>query len=336
MLDRQIQLDKLSHAFSWLSTDISLKNKISLTDINKVMEDVIMPVIGATYKYNLKNLNVEKYNHPAIDLGDPLKQFAVQVTSDGSKSKMEDTVDMFIKHNLDQTYKTLWFLVISNDPKVNYQRQGFNLKVMNLGDLLQGIANLPQVELDAVYNYCTANLSYYMNGNNPSLLAAKTAMSSDPAISIQGFLTANNIDLNDGYTTATEADIRNILIDLKNILASLNNDERWFIYHVMEYSMTYEDKPETCMAPFDAINQKVGQQNLQYLFSVVNSVDSKRLGRYEENHWKMDGPGYMVYFRKGKYEEFDYFAGITQYLKFYNKKALLEEVIVKCDFSIIT
>jgi hypothetical protein len=76
--------------FSIFVTQIKGHKAMGNTDINRVAEDVLIPVFKEVYGYqNLKNLNQGNNNYPAIDLGDEIAKVAIQVTatSDGKKSR---------------------------------------------------------------------------------------------------------------------------------------------------------------------------------------------------------------------------------------------------------
>ncbi|WP_214575133.1 SMEK domain-containing protein [Enterobacter roggenkampii] len=70
MLNRQVQNNNITFAFSLLSTVITFNSKQGLFDINKTLESVLIQILNKTYNLSLNNLNIEKHNHPAVDLGD--------------------------------------------------------------------------------------------------------------------------------------------------------------------------------------------------------------------------------------------------------------------------
>ena len=95
-----------------------LKHKISgrviasLSDINVVSEDFFAEFLNELQGLHLKNVNREKANHPAIDLADPDKRIAFQITSTKAANKIQRTIDKFVEHSLDSDYDDLYILIL--------------------------------------------------------------------------------------------------------------------------------------------------------------------------------------------------------------------------------
>ena len=67
------------------------------TDINKVSETVLIPLLSEVYNFkNLKNLNSMNANYPGVDLGDEKSRIAIQVTSTPDSTKIKHTLVKFI------------------------------------------------------------------------------------------------------------------------------------------------------------------------------------------------------------------------------------------------
>jgi hypothetical protein len=62
----------------------------------------------------LVNINNNDFNKAAIDLGDSSARLAVQVTSQRNKTKIQKTLDKFVKHGLADDYDTLKVLIIGD------------------------------------------------------------------------------------------------------------------------------------------------------------------------------------------------------------------------------
>jgi hypothetical protein len=69
-------------------------------DINKWAEKLLIPILNEVYNYNLKNLEIEKKNTAAIDLGEKDKKIAYQVTIDTSVEKIRDTIFKYYRYPL--------------------------------------------------------------------------------------------------------------------------------------------------------------------------------------------------------------------------------------------
>lgn len=337
MLERKNQNEQLTHALATLSTNITFSSKQSMLDTNRVMETILPTLLNQLYHYALVDLNIITHNHPAIDLGDDFKRLAVQITSDGSKSKMVSTLDKFKEHGLDNDYDTIWFLIISNAQKCSFSRQGYNIEIKNLADIARDICQLPQAQFEPIYAFCKKQFRTYFQENSISVLAPVVVPSNDPARTITNFLTANDlVDLSTWQTNATHADIRNDLIALKEQLSELNDDQRWFIFQVMKWSMANQNMPEYCMVPLSVIESGKDSAARKIVRTTVESLESIRMAYYVEESRELNCHAFSVHFVKKEHiEEFDYFAAIATFLNKTEQTHLLERIVVQCDFSVI-
>jgi FKBP-type peptidyl-prolyl cis-trans isomerase len=76
-------------------TSVKLRNSVNDTGINHTSENLILRLLNTAYDYDLINLNWKDNNYPAIDLGDPKKGIAFQVTSTGKPGKISETLRKF-------------------------------------------------------------------------------------------------------------------------------------------------------------------------------------------------------------------------------------------------
>ena len=87
---------------------------MSRTDINRISEDVLIPLFSEIYGHTeLKNLNVEDTNAPAIDLGDKETRTAYQITSTPSSRKVKKTLEKFVAHELYKEYDHLVIYILT-------------------------------------------------------------------------------------------------------------------------------------------------------------------------------------------------------------------------------
>lgn len=334
MLDRTLQNDEITQAFAVLSTAISNRSQNSMLDDNRVMETILPDLLNGLYGYALRDLNLIKHNYPAIDLGDIFRGIAVQITSDGSKSKMVDTITMFEKHGLDATYQTIFFLIISNDQKVSYQNSSYDIKIINLGDIAKYICGLSPTQFDPIYKFCKSQFSSYFHKVDKNPFQPKIIPSKDPSLNIDNFLAANGVDLSDSFYKITASDIRNDLIELKNSLSELNDDQRWFIHKAMKWSIRHNSEyvGEYCIVNRSHMTTGTDAYKVKEIFESLESLDL--IYHEDEGSWKFDYPFYAIYFTR-QLEEFNYFGSICVFLMESNQIERLEDIIVHCDFSII-
>lgn len=112
LLVREQYLKKISLALTTLSVNLDLTNSSRLFDANVVSEDFFCDFLNVLYDLSLVNLNVAEPGLPAIDLGDEVEGVAVQVTADGSKDKIRDTLAKFARHQLFTKFKRLQIIII--------------------------------------------------------------------------------------------------------------------------------------------------------------------------------------------------------------------------------
>lgn len=106
---------KISGLLAQLVTEVKGSSALGLTDINKLCEDSLLPVLkNALDLPNLRNLNqASKKNFPAIDLADDESETAIQVTATSERSKITDTLKKFAAHGLNTRYRRLLVYVLT-------------------------------------------------------------------------------------------------------------------------------------------------------------------------------------------------------------------------------
>ena len=149
------QTHKAIELLSLWTNKINLSSAIDFYDINRVAENLATNLLNEIYGYQLKNLNTEQRNFPAVDLGCDVQKIAFQITStkepDKVKEKIESTLEKFIHHNLQSRFTSgVRFLFLTTDKlvkltdanKKKYQGiySGFDEKhLLTLQDLIQKI-----------------------------------------------------------------------------------------------------------------------------------------------------------------------------------------------------
>ena len=101
--------DRIKELMKKFITRIEVEGAMDSTDINRVSENVLIPLLSEIYGHkDLRNLNVsESSNFPAIDLGDEKTRTAYQITSTANSKKIKDTLQKFVKHKLYEKYDHL-------------------------------------------------------------------------------------------------------------------------------------------------------------------------------------------------------------------------------------
>lgn len=324
----------LTHAFANLSTTISFQNMQSFFDTNHSMESALTTLLNKLFRLSLINLNTIKHNHPAIDLGDSFSRIAVQVTSDGSNSKFNETLDLYTKHSLDSQYDEVWFLIISNFPKGSISRKGLKTKVMNLGDLAKLICEKDEATFNQLFEYCKEQFStYFSNDYMTNPLEVKPLSSTDLSSDISNFIKCNklDVDIKEDYTTLSA--IKSDLQNLKEVLASMNDGQRWFIFRVLSEAKEKDDISGYCI-PLSVLENGLRHEHKQEVYSVFKSLEHKNMAWYAEEDYRLEPNSLGVCF-KGSIEDFDYFSAILEYLISVGRISDLKKIIIERDFSCI-
>ena len=113
---------RVSELMSKFVAQVENENAMGMLDINRVSEDVLIPLFLEVYGYtDLKNLNVsEGSNFPAIDLGDEKTRTAYQITSTHDSEKIKNTLKKFVDNRLYERYDRLIIYILTKKQD-NYQ-----------------------------------------------------------------------------------------------------------------------------------------------------------------------------------------------------------------------
>ncbi len=128
---------------------------MSRTDINRVAQTILIPLLAEVYGYTeLKNLDSpEDPNHPAIDLGDETARVAFQVTSTSGSEKIKKTLRKFVERELYEKYDKL-IIYILTEKQDSYSGKGYeeiiqgkfvfdkDKDIRDYRDILREVANL--------------------------------------------------------------------------------------------------------------------------------------------------------------------------------------------------
>ena len=118
--------DRINELMSRFRAEIQAAGAMHQTYINRVSENVLVPLLSEIFGHTeLKNLNVESSNFPAIDLGDEKTGTAYQITSTANSKKIKDTLIKFVNHKLYEKYGHLIIYILKEKQK-RYQGRGFD------------------------------------------------------------------------------------------------------------------------------------------------------------------------------------------------------------------
>ena len=123
MLPLQTQYTTID-LLSQLVTQIKAAAASGFTDLNRVAEDVLVPVFKAVYGYeHLENLNRSaSLNYPGIDLADKEARVAFQITSTATTEKVAHTLTQFTQAGLYGDYDRLVIFILVEKQQILSQR----------------------------------------------------------------------------------------------------------------------------------------------------------------------------------------------------------------------
>lgn len=148
-MNRQNYQKSVINSLTWLSTQVTVNNRLNLTDINVHAENFYRDLLNLAFGCKLTNINIIDPNAAAIDLGDEANKFAIQVTSTSTITKTKHTVKKFIEKKLYEKYDRLVILNISSKtthtaPIIGDDSYSLNTKddIWDIGDLAVKINDL--------------------------------------------------------------------------------------------------------------------------------------------------------------------------------------------------
>jgi AAA ATPase domain/MalT-like TPR region len=106
---------RIRDLMSLFVTRVKSATAMGQTDINKVAESILIPLIAEVYGYkNLKNLNfTEGSNFPSVDLGDETARVAFQITATPGIEKVKHTLTKFVEYKLYEKYDRIIIYIIT-------------------------------------------------------------------------------------------------------------------------------------------------------------------------------------------------------------------------------
>ena len=316
------------------------------------MEKVLTTLLNDLYGWSLINLNLERANYPALDLGDRDIGLAVQVTADGSRYKKRQTIEMYERHNLNETYNTIVFLAISGqtNSKITNPYPNYTFQYLNLILIAKDICELQDEEkFEKIYSYCMSQFRDPFLGNDQRSALEPKVVPSISATSLDDFFIANSVkfDLNDlDLGGKTRSEYFDEINKLNKEFADLSDNERWLIYLTMKWSIKQyinNNDPfvESCFAPLTYFENHFGNDKR---YEVKNAIEHlEHLGLLVNNNEgvaSFEYPHIALTF-SGKDKELNYFVLICQYFKdqydsdeerYFN----LKDTVTNCNFLNIT
>lgn len=151
--------EHIERMLSCLSEYIKICNSQGTTDINVACENLVILLMNSAYGYKLENYNGKKHlsNAAGIDLIDTNRGICVQVTSNQTKKKFEDTFKACKKDRILKKYKLLFFVITNkvkkavhsyNDKDLGFDGKQDVIDFQSLCDQLKSTNHERVIELD--------------------------------------------------------------------------------------------------------------------------------------------------------------------------------------------
>ncbi|KMQ18029.1 SMEK domain-containing protein [Bacillus mycoides] len=157
---RTEQLSKsIEQQLIYLAFTLDVRGKLSLFDLHKYCEDFSKNLLNLMYGYRLENLNEQNFNEPGMDLGDRVNEVAIQVTTNKTSLKINETLEK-ITPVQKESYKKFIVLILGTKQKrytikshlaspVNFTEDN----IWDIIDLLQRINSLTALQMKKVDDF---------------------------------------------------------------------------------------------------------------------------------------------------------------------------------------
>lgn len=195
----------ITEAFSHIVNKVALENHLNLQNINIYLENFFRDILNIMYSdRTFENLNKEEGNFASIDLGDNIKELAIQVTSTTSLSKVRNTIE---KYKDSYGYKKLIMLYAQiNKPKrsVDFNtefKNAIEIEEWSIKDLCKKIEDLDDDKIFEIQNIIIKQI-------NPGLYDNYSKIEDDVA--------------SNEYDNLEQKDIRNISDKLLEVCPTIN------------------------------------------------------------------------------------------------------------------
>lgn len=177
MEKRKALLNKIARIISFYAATIQSNVESGRTDILIDAEKICCSLLNITFGFELKLLNQSKRNFPAIDMADEQRRVAVQVTSSNTRAKVQNTLNSFLEHGLNDQYNTLLVFILVAAPKFRQRVDfsvpgGMELRVMTFFDLIRELENVKRERLEEVAWYLEETIGTDKAGSSADAVPA--------------------------------------------------------------------------------------------------------------------------------------------------------------------
>lgn len=166
MITRGYYIGAVIDELSVIATQVSMRNKLGLTDLTVLAENFFRDVINSIHGTSLMNLNSERSNAPGIDLGDEGSGLAVQVTATATSKKINDTLRKILPEQLGK-YTQFVVLVIGKKQssysidQENSNKLGFSAEndIWDLEKIARDVVGLDILSLEKLHSLIRSEIA---------------------------------------------------------------------------------------------------------------------------------------------------------------------------------
>ncbi len=158
-MKRELLIKEIINDLSILKNKLDLLSVGNFHDINIISEYHIQEILNIILNINLKNSNSRSKNAVSIDLEDIKNKIAVQVTSTSSKIKVQDTLDKFFVHNLNDKFDILLVFILGKKLKAYNNlriKNDFNFDsnehILDFANIVSKLSILPTSKIEKIRN----------------------------------------------------------------------------------------------------------------------------------------------------------------------------------------
>ncbi len=165
---RKNLFDNIKAKLTFLSMLITNGSSLNLLELNIHSENFYASLFNLVFDIHLQNVNTTTHNVASIDLIDNENKIFVQVTSNATKTKVENT----LKKEILKSYKdyTLLFIFLGSNDNINLIGKSYknphNIKfdssknIYNLKTILSHIMNLETEKLEDISNFINKEIKF--------------------------------------------------------------------------------------------------------------------------------------------------------------------------------
>lgn len=164
--------------------EVSLRNRgfLNLHDQNIFSQRFIAELLNIVFGYKLVNLDYQKKNYTAIDLGDWERKIAFQVTVTKSSSKIKDAITKFIRSQQYVYFENLKVFILAQKQKSyrsNFETEGkFNfdpkVDIIDIPDIIKRVPSLSPEQLQEINSLINHDFFGYSSSDDSKPLTRET------------------------------------------------------------------------------------------------------------------------------------------------------------------